>query len=102
MPDKTAAARRSRVGFHAAYSDAKFFFMQARANASLNTLPKHAEMTWSPDERGWVIEIVDGSGTYALPCRHCGSIGLDGDDHTCPCPKRDDECRAHVGWKAYR
>jgi len=77
-------ANRERVGFAADYGVAAFQFIQVRANVERNAPRRHAEM--NVGKGGWVIEIVDGSGEYAPPCSHCGSVGLDGDDHACSCP----------------
>ena len=28
-------------------------------------------------------------------CRHCGNVGPQGEDHTCPCPYSDADCPVH-------
>lgn len=28
-------------------------------------------------------------------CRHCGTWGQVGEDHTCPCPSHDNDCTEH-------
>jgi hypothetical protein len=28
-------------------------------------------------------------------CNHCGHVGKQGDDHTCPCPYNDADCPNH-------
>jgi len=30
-------------------------------------------------------------------CDHCGHVGPQGDDHTCPCPFSDTDCPNHAG-----
>lgn len=30
-----------------------------------------------------------------IPCRHCGTYGPRGEDHTCSCPFSDADCEAH-------